>query len=106
MQEKLDATRTESPIGRAAPMERTDSNDRPSSPRPLNLAGGKPSWRDREAAKGAAGDSASASSPAGPSSGGALLSRGRSGRGEEDGRDGSPAPTLASGDSLKPSGAA
>jgi translation initiation factor 3 subunit A len=34
------------------------------------------------------------------------LSRGRSGRGEEDGRDGSPAPTPASGDSLKPSGAA
>jgi translation initiation factor 3 subunit A len=121
------STRTESPMaraspmGRAAPMERTDSNDRPSDrpsgPPRLNLAGGKPSWRDREAAKGAAGDSASGSSPASsspagpsssrvPSSGGAPLSRGRSGRGEEDGRDGSPAPTPASGDSLKPSGAA
>jgi translation initiation factor 3 subunit A len=78
MKEKVDATRTESPMGRAAPMERTDPNDRPSGPPRLNLAGGKPSWRDREAAKGAAGDSASGSSPAGPSSGGAPLSRGRS----------------------------
>jgi translation initiation factor 3 subunit A len=119
---EVPSTRTESPMtraspmGRAAPMERTDSNDRPSDrpsgPPRLNLAGGKPSWRDREAAKGAPGDSASGSSPAGPSSsrvpssGGAPLSRGRSGRGEEDGRDGSPAPAPASGDSLKPSGAA
>jgi translation initiation factor 3 subunit A len=118
---EVPSTRTESPMaraspmGRAAPMERTDSNDRPSGPPRLNLAGGKPSWRDREAAKGAAGDSAAGSSSAGPSSrvpssGGAPLSRGRSGRGEEDRRDGSPAPAPApapaSGDSLKPSGAA
>jgi hypothetical protein len=78
MKEKVDATRTESPMshaslmGRAAPMERTDSNDRPldrpSGPPRLNLAGGKPSWREWEAAKGAAGDSASGSSPTGPSS--------------------------------------
>ncbi|KAK7750944.1 eukaryotic translation initiation factor 3 subunit A [Diatrype stigma] len=35
-------------------MERTDSSDRPSGPPRLNLTGGKPSWRDREAAKPAA----------------------------------------------------
>jgi translation initiation factor 3 subunit A len=102
-------------MGRAAPMERTDSNDRPldrpSGPPRLNLAGGKPSRREWEAAKGAAGDSASGSSPTGPSSfrvpssSGALLSRGRSRRGEEDGRDRSPTPARASGDS-KPSRAA
>lgn len=32
-------------------MERTDSRDRPSGPPRLQLAGGKPSWRDREATR-------------------------------------------------------
>ena len=80
---------------RAPTMERTDSNDRPSGPPRLALAGGKPSWRDREAAKAGGG---------GAPSGGVPLSRGRSGRGEEE----SPAPTPApasSSDSLRPSAA-
>jgi translation initiation factor 3 subunit A len=107
--------RTESPMARAAPvsratpMERTESNDRPTGPPRIALAGGKPSWRDRQAAKEAGGvptDSAPPPSSRIPSSGGAPLSRGRSGRGEE-GRDGSPAPApAASGESLRPSGAA
>lgn len=57
--------RTESPAPRpraAAPMERMDSNDRPaatsSGPPRLNLAGSKPSWRDREAAKQSGGGGA------------------------------------------------
>ena len=112
---EVPTTRTESPMARAAPasrapqMERTDSNDRPAATGPprIALAGGKPSWRDREAAKANSGESAgpppSARAPS--SSGGAPLSRGRSGRGDE-GRDGSPAPAAApSGDGLKPSGA-
>jgi translation initiation factor 3 subunit A len=100
-----------SPVGRAAPIERTGSNDRPapSGPPRLALAGGKPSWRDRQAAKEGGGAS-SDNTPPPPSSripsGGAPLARGRSGRGEE-GRDGSPAPPPASsGESLRPSGAA
>ncbi|RDL40489.1 Eukaryotic translation initiation factor 3 subunit A [Venustampulla echinocandica] len=102
-------TRTESPMaraspmGRAAPMERTDSNDQSGERGPprLALAGGKPSWREREAAKtSGAGDSAPASRL--PS----AMARGRSGRGEDE-RDVSPAPpAAASGDSLKPSGTA
>jgi len=60
------------PARAAAPFQRTErpeSGERTSSGGPprLNLAGGKPSWRDREAAKGAAGangDSQSASAPA------------------------------------------
>ncbi|KAI0014070.1 eukaryotic translation initiation factor 3 subunit A [Xylariaceae sp. FL0662B] len=35
-------------------MDRTDSNERPSGPPRLNLAGAKPSWRDRESSRGAA----------------------------------------------------
>ncbi|KAG4436352.1 eukaryotic translation initiation factor 3 subunit A [Cadophora sp. M221] len=112
---EVPSTRTESPMARAAPasrapqMERTDSNDRPAATGPprIALAGGKPSWRDREAAKASGGES-SAPPPTArvpSSSGGAPLSRGRSGRGEE-GRDGSPAPAATpSADSLKPSGA-
>jgi len=89
-----------SPMGRAAPVERTDSSERPAGPPRLALAGGKPSWRDREAAKQAGGESMGRV----PSSGGVPLSRGRSGR-EDDGRDGSPAPAAPSGDTLRPSGA-
>merc|ERR1712225_201630 len=94
---EVPTTRTESPMARAAT----------TGPPRIALAGGKPSWRDREAAKANSGESAgpppSARAPS--SSGGAPLSRGRSGRGDE-GRDGSPAPAAApSGDGLKPSGA-
>lgn len=96
-----------SPMGRAAPpaMERTDSNDRPAAGGPprLALAGNKPTWREREAAK-AGGEPGQRV----PSSGGAPLSRGRSGRGEDRHDDApAPAPTPASksGDTLKPSGA-
>ncbi|PBP24374.1 eukaryotic translation initiation factor 3 subunit A [Diplocarpon rosae] len=94
---EVPSTRTESPAAprpgsRAPPIERTDSNDRSaaSGPPRIALAGGKSSWRDREAAKasGAGGDSASARLTPAPrvtsSSGGAPLSRGRSGRGEEE----------------------
>ncbi|KUJ21126.1 putative eukaryotic translation initiation factor 3 subunit A [Mollisia scopiformis] len=105
-----------SPMGRAAPMERTDSNERPterpsaSGPPRLALAGGKPSWRDREAAKASSGGPSSDNTPppaaAGRNaSGGAPLFRGRSGRGEEERRDEErPPPTGEA--SLRPSGAA
>ncbi|KAG0652199.1 Eukaryotic translation initiation factor 3 subunit A [Hyphodiscus hymeniophilus] len=100
---EIPSARTESPAAapapsRAPPMERTDSNDRPAGPPRLALAGGKPSWRDREAAK-----------TGGAPSGGVPLSRGRSGRGEEEfpgpkpAAAHSPAPAPA-GDSLRPSG--
>lgn len=61
--------------GGAAPsartMERTDSRDRPSAPSAasaggpprLNLAGGKPSWREREAAKATSGESSDNTPP-------------------------------------------
>ena len=105
---EVPSTRTESPMARASPMGRSDSNERPieraaGGPPRLALAGGKPSWRDREAAKAAGGD-APQTSRVPSSSGGAPLSRGRSGRGE-DGRDGSPAAPAPTGDTLKPSGA-
>jgi translation initiation factor 3 subunit A len=115
---EVPAARTESPMARASPagrapaMERTDSNERPapSGPPRLALAGGKPSWRDRQAAKEAGGAPTDSAPPpatrVASSGGGAPLSRGRSGRGEEGG-DGSPAPPPASsGEALKPSGAA
>ncbi|ERT00756.1 translation initiation factor 3 subunit A [Sporothrix schenckii 1099-18] len=71
----------------STPMERTDSNDRPSGPPRLNLAGGgKPSWRDREAAK-AASDAPSA---AGPSSRDSPAPRTFSGRGPPPARTGTP----------------
>jgi translation initiation factor 3 subunit A len=103
-----------SPMGRAAPMERTDSNERPapSGPPRLALAGGKPSWRDRQAAKEAAGgEPAPAPTPSSTripsSSGGAPLARGRSGRGENGREDAASPPAAApSGESLRPSGAA
>ncbi|KAE9379383.1 putative eukaryotic translation initiation factor 3 subunit A [Stipitochalara longipes BDJ] len=95
-----------SPMGRAAPMERTDSNERPapSGPPRLALAGGKPSWRDREAAKAAGGEPAPVASRVPSSSGGAPLDRGRSGRGE-NGRENAGSPAAASGESLRPTAA-
>jgi translation initiation factor 3 subunit A len=103
------------PARTATPMERTDSNDRPSSVGPprLNLAGSKPSWRDREAAKntaggGGGGGGGSSENSAPPPrelpsrnvSGGVRMDRGGSGRGE-NGRTASPAPVT---ETLKPSG--
>lgn len=64
--------RTASPMDRA-PLGRADSNDRPTGDRPsagpprLNLAGGKPSWREREAAKAASGGAPSRDSAPVPS---------------------------------------
>jgi translation initiation factor 3 subunit A len=117
---EVPSERTESPATRAPPaerrapaMERTDSNDRPaaSGPPRLALAGNKPTWRERQAAKEGAGGASEAapprereSLPVRGASSGAPLSRGRSGRGEE-GRDESPAPA-ADVPALKPSGAA
>ena len=107
------------PVRTSTPMERTDSNERPaaSGPPRLNLAGGKPSWRDRQAAKTAAGDSGAerddppprSISGRGPpmtrtDSGRGDSSRGPSRWGENGGRDESPAPA-ASGDKLTSSGA-
>ncbi|KAI1113230.1 hypothetical protein F5Y14DRAFT_228265 [Nemania sp. NC0429] len=49
-----------------APVERTESSDRPSGAPPLRLAGTKPSWRDREAAR-TTGTTAPPSESNGPS---------------------------------------
>lgn len=90
---------------RAGPaMERTDSNDRSSGPPRLQLAGSKPSWRDREAAKVAGGGGGAGGADSGPpaaaaagsrgfgsGSRGEAMNRGGSGR-EENGRTASPAP--------------
>jgi translation initiation factor 3 subunit A len=87
--------------------ERTDSTERPSAGGPprLALAGSKPTWREREAARTASGEVRP--EPTRPSVGGASMSRGRSGR-DDNQRDASPAPATApaaSGETLKPSGA-
>ncbi|CAG8980406.1 hypothetical protein HYALB_00003971 [Hymenoscyphus albidus] len=105
---EVPSTRTESPAARASPvsrsvpMDRVDSNERPveRGPPRIALAGGKPSWRDREAAKASGGGESNAppQSRAPP-----AMARDRSGRGEEE-RGGSPA-SGPSGDGLKPSGA-
>ena len=90
------------PSSRAEPsMERTESNDRPSAGGPprLQLAGNKPSWREREAARAAAGgapeaedaDSAAAPPSRGFGSRGPPMDRSDSSRGE-NGRTESPAP--------------
>ncbi|KAM7202314.1 hypothetical protein V8F20_004481 [Naviculisporaceae sp. PSN 640] len=76
------------PPSRAPPMERTDSAERPSGPPRLQLAGNKPSWREREAAKAAAGGASSslpersAPPPRVASGRGAPIERVASGRGE------------------------
>lgn len=77
------------------PMERTDSSDRPSGPPRLQLAGNKPSWREREAAKaGGGGGGAVDSGPpvAAPSRAFGSGSRGEGMDRGENGRTGSPAP--------------
>jgi translation initiation factor 3 subunit A len=103
-------TRTESPAARASPMgrapppERVESSERPAERGPprLALAGGKPSWREREAAK--TGGAASDSTPP-PRNLPPAMARGRSGRGEEERVESTPQ-AAPSGDSLKPSGGA
>ncbi|KAJ6446559.1 LOW QUALITY PROTEIN: Legume-like lectin [Purpureocillium lavendulum] len=77
-------------------MEQTDSNERPSAGGPprLQLAGGnKPSWREREAARGGAGPAGESAAPPPRNFGsrGAPMERSDSGRGE-NGRTESPAP--------------
>ncbi|KAF4983338.1 hypothetical protein FZEAL_1230 [Fusarium zealandicum] len=87
------------PPARGPPMERTESDERPSSGGPprLALAGNKPagSWREREAAKQAGGSGSDTGSAAPPPRfaprGGAPIEREGSGRGDED-RKQSPAP--------------
>ncbi|KJK77467.1 hypothetical protein H634G_07206 [Metarhizium anisopliae BRIP 53293] len=78
-------------------MERTDSNDRPSGPPRLQLAGSgnKPSWRDRQAAKGDAPSSSDNTAPpansrgfGGPRGAAPPMDRGGSNRGDTS----SPAP--------------
>ena len=91
------------PPARAPPAERSDSNDRPSAGGPprLALAGGKPSWREREAAKQAAGgsgaDTGSSAPPPrfAPRGGAPPMDRSGSGRAEDD-RKQSPAPPAES----------
>jgi translation initiation factor 3 subunit A len=85
---------TNGPPSRATPptMERTESNSRAGGPPRLNLSGGKPSWREREAARIASGGAAPSPEPT-PASGAAVSAR----------NDAPPAP--ASTEALKPSGA-
>ncbi|KLP15058.1 Uncharacterized protein LW94_1153 [Fusarium fujikuroi] len=92
----------DAPPSRAPPAQRSDSNDRPSAggPPKLNLTGGKPSWREREAAKQAAGGGTDAGSSAppprfAPRAGAPPMDRSGSGRAEED-RKQSPAPPAES----------
>ncbi|KIM95066.1 hypothetical protein OIDMADRAFT_184169 [Oidiodendron maius Zn] len=92
-----------SPMGRAAPMERTDSSEHPSGPPRLALAGGKSSWRDREAAKAAGGE---APQRVPSSSGGVPLARGRSGRDDDSREEPRASPAQSSGETLRPSGSA
>ncbi|KAK4189513.1 putative eukaryotic translation initiation factor 3 [Podospora australis] len=101
---------TPPPAARAAappPVERTESSDRPPAAGPprIALAGNKPSWREREAAKAGGGGGAPLAerpAPAGRvSSGrGAPIEREGSGRGEREAapKDGpAPEPLKASG---------
>lgn len=90
------------PPARGPPMERAESNDRPSAGGPPRLqlagSGNRPSWRDREAAKGGSSEADAGSSAPPPRfapRGGAPMDRRDSGRGEgrgEEDRKQSPAP--------------
>jgi len=82
------------PPARGPPMERTDSNDRAGGPPRLALAGNKPSWREREAAKATGGAGGADNGPPARSfsrGGGAPMERTES-RGAENERTESPAP--------------
>lgn len=91
---EVPSTRNESPMSRAPPPASrapppgpTDSAPVARGPPRIALAGGQTSWRDREAAKTAGGESPGNAPPARVSSasgGGVPLSRGRSGRGDEE----------------------
>jgi translation initiation factor 3 subunit A len=101
--QEVPAARAASPAASAAPpLERTGS-DRPAGPPRLALAGGKPSWRDKEAAKAAAGgatDSPDSSSSAPVARPAAPAFRGRTENERE--ATSSPAPPT---ETIKPSGA-
>ncbi|KAI2613075.1 uncharacterized protein GGS25DRAFT_478436 [Hypoxylon fragiforme] len=77
------ATSSNGPSRTSTPMERTDSNERPSGPPRINLQGKQPSWREREAAKRAEGGASSTPRDSPPAA----------------------APTQAPSEALKPSGA-
>ncbi|KAK3333981.1 eukaryotic translation initiation factor 3 subunit A [Cercophora scortea] len=116
------------PIERApierAPIDRTDSGERASGPPRLALAGSKPTWRDREAAKASGGAPAAAPAerpapvPRVSSGRGIPIERASSGRGipierassgrfenARDGKDGKDAAAAPPAEPLKPSGA-
>ncbi|KAI3537295.1 eukaryotic translation initiation factor 3 subunit A [Colletotrichum abscissum] len=106
--------RYERPSERAERSERPErSEDRPSAGGPprLALAGNKPSWREREAAKTASGGGASSDSAPPPprasgDRGGAPLNRGGSGRDDrENGRPDRTASPATPAEPLKASGA-
>ncbi|OBT89706.1 hypothetical protein VE02_01818 [Pseudogymnoascus sp. 03VT05] len=98
--QEVPSERTASPAAPAAPapFARTDSNDRPSGPPRLALAGAKPSWRDKEAARAVSGTSPAPESRdreapviARTASGTGPV-RGRTDRNENDRESRSPAP--------------
>jgi translation initiation factor 3 subunit A len=96
------------PFRSGTPMERTDSNERPSGPPRIALAGNKPSWRERQAAKEASGGGFSDSgrdtppAPRAVSGRGIPMDRGEGSARGENGRTASPAPAP---EPLKASGA-
>jgi len=94
------------PAERTVPIvERTDSNERPAGPPRLTLAGNKPSWREREAAKAAGGAGPAAPERNGPPprvASGRGLPIERAGSGRAENKEASPAPPA---EPLKPSGA-
>ncbi|XDG00821.1 hypothetical protein ABKA04_000436 [Annulohypoxylon sp. FPYF3050] len=91
------------PSRSSTPMERTDSNERPSGPPRLNLQGNKPSWREREAAKARQGSAGGASEPR-ESRDSRDTRDTRDTRDSRD-RDGGAAREQAPAETLKPSGA-
>ncbi|KAI1405819.1 hypothetical protein F4819DRAFT_348896 [Hypoxylon fuscum] len=87
------ATSSNGPSRTGTPIQRTDSNERPpaSGPPRINLAGNKPSWREREAAKQAQGGPKETREP----------------RESREPKESAPAPAAkeAPSETLKPSGA-
>ncbi|PHH80348.1 hypothetical protein CDD82_1820 [Ophiocordyceps australis] len=89
--EKPSGERDVFPPRASSGMERSESNGRPSGPPRLQLAGNKPGWREREAAKAAEGGGGGADSRPPPPASRAYQARGapmdRSGSGrDENGR--------------------